>query len=257
MMHMQLSSHSPRRSFFSERVIAASPLKFFTWKRLLAAAILLVLLIIALVWYFNWRSSSQFDKEYADYAVLAKEQATAAYLPASSDDPTRQQLDIVLSEALDSGTSQARRLQDAQQGLALITQMETEIAAIGDTSDKANTVIAQMQVGSADALSSGGLPQELISLAKQRSSVIEDIRGLSSRADFETSQIFQGIIAQNGALTPAYIDTLNDEIPQVETEFDQRTDLYTQLTSISTEMDQKAAAGLGAGYSSTASTTAE
>lgn len=214
-----------------------------TDKRSLAALALCLVLVGGFV-YLATRSSSRFESEYAAYAVLAKEQEDAAYLPAAPNNPVREELASDLAQALDQNTSAPARLKFTQDGLDRIKELEAQVDAIGDAGDKANVAIAQMQVDALKDFSSSGVTHEIIELAKQRSAVIEDIRGLSYRADFETSKIFDRIVSDKGELTAAHVADLNDEIPLVEEQFNQRSSLYTELTSLSAEIDQKAA-GIG------------
>lgn len=91
--------------------------------------------------------------------------------------------------------------------------------------------IAKMQVNTLDNAAPNDRARSIIALAKTRSSIVADIRAYSYRTDFEISEIFNTIIADKGVLTNAYVISLNDEIPAVETEFDQRSNLYLELQS--------------------------
>lgn len=186
------------------------------------------------------KASSQFATEFTAYEKLAAVQETAAYTPAAEDNPVRQQLNVSLSETLQPSISATDRLKDARQGLSLLSQLEKQVDAIGDSSDPANAALAKMQVEMLNDLSVSDSAKSLLSLAKQRSDIIEDIRGLSYRSDFETQKIFDRIVDDKGVLTPAYIAELNNDIPSVEADFDHRSQLYTQLTQLSTQVDQGA-----------------
>ena len=191
--------------------------------------------------FISWHSSKQFDTGYIAYVALARVQGEAAYLPAAPNNPVRQQLNLVLSEMLQPGISSSKRLSDAKLGLNLLAQLETQIDAIGSTSEAANNALAKLQVAFSSGFTSNNTAYELIDLAKQRSAVIEDIRGLSYRADFDTRTIFDRIITDRGALTKTHINDLNNEIPEIETQFDRRTNSYTELQTISTHLDTIAA----------------
>jgi hypothetical protein len=97
-----------------------------------------------------------------------------------------------------------------------------------------------MQIDSLKDFSTSGQTREIIDLAKQRSSIVEDIRGLSYRANFETQNIFKRIIADNGRLADSYVSELNNDLPVLETQFDHRSSLYQNLQSVSNEISQKA-----------------
>ncbi len=190
--------------------------------------------------YFASRSASHFAAQYSAYAALAHIQEQAAYVPAAPDNPVRQQLNLVLSLVLDPTTSSIKRLADAKQGLTLLNQLGAQVDAIGDASDKANLAIAQMQIETLKDFGTSGQTLSLIDLAKQRSSIIEDIRGLSYRANYETETIFQRIVDDNGALTASHVTDLNSEIPNVEAQFDHRSNLYSQLEAVSATINKQA-----------------
>lgn len=221
--------------------------KLFADKRVLALAFGIACL--AIVYFLASRQSlSRFGGEYAAYAELAKAQQDAAYLPAAPNNPVRQQLNLVLSEALQSQTPSSKRLADAKLGRTLLAELEGQVDAIGSTSEKADASLAGLQVRYLGSLATPSSVREIITLAKQRSALIEDIRGLSYRADFDTRKIFERIISDNGALTAAHIEELNGEVPEIETQFDRRSTLYGELGDLSARIDADAAA-LGPAFS--------
>ena len=130
---------------------------------------------------------------------------------------------------MDQSNSAPKRLAFATQGLVDLKDSESQIGDISSTTDKVDAEIAKMQVDTLDNVAPSDKARSIIALAKTRSSTISDIRAYSYRTDFEISQIFSTIIADNGVLTNAYIISLNNEIPAVETEFDQRSNLYLEL----------------------------
>jgi hypothetical protein len=201
-----------------------------------AAAMVLFITLL----YLASRSSSHFKEEYRSYATLATAQEKAAYIPAAQDNDTRQRLNADLALALDRKTKDSARLNYAKDGLDLIDALNKQIDAIGDASEKADTVVAKMQIDSLKDFSTSGQTREIIDLAKQRSSIVEDIRGLSYRANFETQNIFKRIIADNGRLADSYVSELNNDLPVLETQFDHRSSLYQNLQSVSNEISQKA-----------------
>jgi len=97
-----------------------------------------------------------------------------------------------------------------------------------------------MQVDLLKASFSGQTAREIVALAKRRSSMISDIRAYSYRADFEVGQIFDHITGDKGQLTDAYVTELNTDIPEMESKFDKRTNLYTDLQALASDMQKKA-----------------
>jgi hypothetical protein len=206
------------------------------------AFILSAVLLLGVLIFLASRSTSRFAQEFASYEDLAKTQVQAAYVPAAPDNDVRQKLNADLSLALQPTTKPQDRLRYAKDGLALIDEMNKEVDAIGAAGEKADTMVAQMQIDSLKDFASSGESRELIQLAKQRSAIIEDIRGLSYRANFQTQQIFQKLIAEQGVLSASYTRELNDNIPAVEAQFDHRASLYKQLQTLGNTIDGKAAA---------------
>ena len=222
MMHMRYSLKQLKKAAANRRFIAA---------------VLAVLLVGGAYLLVSRISSKRFGAEYAAYAELAKAQENAAYLPAAPNNPVRQQLNLVLSETLEPKVSSEKRLSDAKLGLDLLTQLEAQVDTIGSAGEAANDALAKMQVDSANGFLMNGASRELINLAKQQAAVIQDIRGLSYRADFDTRKIFERVIIDKGALTAAHARDLNNELPEIETQFDRRTNLYTQLQDTSARID--------------------
>ena len=186
-------------------------------------------LCVALYLYANQQSDNTFVTEYAAYDTLAAQADNAAYIPGAQTNPVRVALDQDLTEVLDQSISVPKRLAFADQGLADLKDSESQIDAISSTTEKVDAQVAKMQVNMLDNAAPNDKARSIIALAKQRSSIISDIRAYSYRTDFEISEIFTTIIADKGVLTNDYVVSLNNEIPAVETEFDQRSNLYLEL----------------------------
>jgi hypothetical protein len=176
----------------------------------------------------------------ASYRALAKVNENAAYIPAASDNPIRQSLDQTLARVLTEKMTDAERLTLAHQGTDLVKQLDAQVDNIGTTNSAVSSYLAGMEnVGhfGGSFTTTGASSTGFVSLAKEETSMIEDIRGLSYRADFETQQIFNHIIADKGKLTSQYVIELNNDVPTVEKDFDKRTNLYTSLQDISARID--------------------
>jgi hypothetical protein len=200
----------------------------------------LVLGLVGAYLLFARVSTQRLGAEYVSYAVLAKAQEEAVYLPTALNNPDRQQLNLALTDALQKNITPARRLADAKQGIDLIKVLDTEVDGIGSTSDAANAMLAKLQTTYLNNPATSDSARTLIALAKQRTDIIEDIRGLSYRANFSTRNIFDRIIADKGALTSAHVIDLNNELPEAQTEFDRRSDLYKKLGDMSATIDRDA-----------------
>jgi hypothetical protein len=205
-------------------------------------SMLVVVGLVALYLVFARVSTQHFGAEYASFASLAKAQEQAVYLPTAPNNPTRQQLNLALADALQKNATPAKRLADAKRGIDLLKELDTEVDAVGSASDAANAMLARLQTTYLDNPTTSDSARSLITLAKQRAAIIEDIRGLSYRADFSVRKIFERIITDKGTLTAAHVIDLNNDLPEAETQFDRRADLYTKLGNVSTTIDHTATA---------------
>jgi len=186
--------------------------------------------------FYRYDRASQFSDSYAAYAVLAAAHGNAAFIPTVDDNPLRQELNRVLVEVLAGEISDSRRLELAQRGLLLLDEAEKQIDTIGERGEAAQTAIVVME----DSASGRGRT-DIVALARERISIISDIRGLSYRANFYTAEIFNRVIRDGGKLTAAHTKELNDQTPVVEEQFDLRANLYTELESTNFRMEKKVA----------------
>lgn len=184
-------------------------------------------------------SSAQFARDYELYSFLAKTQQNDAYIPGASDNPVRQQLNQILSDALTKKMSDADRLTLVKGGSTFLNESQKQIDQITVSSEAADAAIAKMQVDTLDAFSISQNAREIIALAKERSSMISDIRAYSYRADFDVQQIFNRIIQDNGKLTDAYVTELNSADPEMASQYDKRTNLYNDLQKLGDDLDKK------------------
>ncbi len=211
---------------FSRIVTRAGKTSVHIWA---LAIVLVCAFFIALYLYANWQSNKTFDAEYAVYNTFAGQTDNTAYIPGAQTNPVRIALDQDLTLVLNQSVTAPLRLKAAAQGLVDLKNSESQIEAISSTTDKVDAQIAKMQIDSLKNPASSNRARSIIALAKDRSSIISNIRAYSYRSDFEIGQIFNTIITDKGVLTSAYVASLNGEIPQVETEFDQRSNLYAEL----------------------------
>ncbi len=179
--------------------------------------------------YFSW----QFKKSYEIYATLSGLHVNVALLPAVGDNPIRQELNRMLADVLATQLSENDRLVRAERGLFLLSALEKQIDAIGDSGEAVSKALGELE-----SRATGSERQEVVDLALERVRIIGDIRGLSYRASYHTAEIFNRVIQDGGALTPEHVKELNDQIPLVEEQFDRRSGLYNQLESIGRRIDQ-------------------
>jgi len=195
----------------------------------------IVVVVLAIVggalWWYTNDSLSKFIAAYDSYEVLAGVQQNAAYVPGATNNPVRDQLNADLGQVLGDKTPAKERLARAAEGLELLKQLNTQVDAINTTGEPVAGAIAAFE---AEARNPGNILHrsvmaDLVSNAKVQMATIQTIRGLSYKANFETIQIFNRIIAEKGQLTDKYKIELNNDIPAVEEEFNNRQNAYADL----------------------------
>jgi len=206
-------------------------------KKILIASTSVLCAVFAL---YVFQSTSEVRKALETYTHLAKIHTDAAYVPGIPDNPVRQRLNSILSQVLARPMKPQERLALAHDGLVALKEAEGQIDAIGDAGEKVQNAISYLDEKSR---APGAFLQrksviEILALAKQEFNVVADIRGLSYRANFTTTEIFNRIVLDNGALTPAYTAELNKDIPDVEDQFNKRTALYDQLKSLTARLEK-------------------
>jgi hypothetical protein len=216
-----------------------SPMRRIILDRRVLFAAFTVLTLVGIYFYVS-NSSERFSIGLDKYMLLAKEVDTAAYIPGIAQNPVRQELSSVLVSALTQGTIASKRSSDAERGLQLLKESEKQINLIGDLSESLAVEIAHIDLSanSASDLTKKGAMREIVALAKKRADVVQGIRGLSYRANFETAKIFRRILDDGGKLTVSHITELNAELPTVEEQFNKRTALYEELEVISAKIDE-------------------
>lgn len=204
--------------------------------KIVLGLIVSMIAICGIVWWVASRSAVS----AASYDALEAETDTyiaATFLPGAQNNPIRNELNRMLGESLSDLLSGPERLDRARRGLVLIDELERQVDAIGDTKDSLETRLTALEaeLSHVPAFMSGDTGA-LREHTERLYVIADDIRGLSYRANFHTAEIFEQIIADDGALTAEHISLLNSQIPQVEEQFDTRTNLYAELESIESEL---------------------
>lgn len=185
-----------------------------------------------------YRSSASLATDVGVFAASQKLFSESAFLPGAATNPTRDSANRALAAALSTTASPNQRLIAAKDGLVYTKILEGEIDAIATARD--TTAGARSQLSN-DRFSFSALPWErristLLTLADKQAQIIADIRGLSYSANYHTTEIFKQIVADDGALSPAYVAKLNSEIPQVEADFNNRSNLYLELQQVDSDI---------------------
>lgn len=198
--------------------------------------LIIALLLAAYGW--HWYSLSQFEKAYTEYAEVAAKHDEVAAIPVLPDNPLRRDLNRALANVLSPEASESERLKSSEEGRALLVLAEGTIDAVGEVGEDAMAAILEMEArsGAFGLLNAAGTADSLIELAHRRHSIIADIRGLSYRANHHTKEIFDRIIADGGKLTPEHARALDRLLPDVEEQFNRRSNLYDELESVRGEI---------------------
>jgi len=193
---------------------------------------ILSLFIIASV--LSYRAHGSLSSAVSQYAAAQKNLSQSTFLPGATNNEKRAAAHRALAEVLTGTLSDVERVKRSQDGLALLKDLQREIDAIGDArnvADRARADLATHQTSIADVRYHHDLV-ELNELAERQISIAEDIRGLSYSAAYYTTQIFDKLIAAHGVLSGEFATTLNSEIPEVEKQFNKRSNLYVELEGI-------------------------
>ena len=190
-------------------------------------------IIGAIAW---WALMSGVRTSAHSYEALERETDTyiaATFLPGADGNPVRNELNRMLGESLSDILSETERLERARRGLVLLDELERQIDAIGETKSSLDARLTALdeELAYIPSLLSGDR-RRLREHVERLYVITDDIRGLSYRANYHTSQIFERIIDDGGTLTAEHVTFLNGQIPQIETQFDERTNLYAELESI-------------------------
>lgn len=214
--------------------------------RVLVGALLAVLVCVG-VWQYQVHEKRKFFTAYIHYGEVAAIQQNATFVPGATANPLRDSLNQTLAKILAKETKPERRLQLAQLGLQQIQDMNAQVDEIGNSSEVVENAAEEL---SSIASKPGNMlhkkaMQEVAEAAHAQLVIIEDIRGLSYRANFEIIQICNRIIADRGVLDPGYVRELNADLPAVEKEFNTRQSDYTDLQNSMHTIERKAAALMG------------
>lgn len=199
---------------------------------------ILALILIGGVYFLVPGGAGEFTRAYEGYQTVAKAQDVAVFYPSTESNEIRKELFTVLSRTLIGDISDEERLSSARRGIELLRFAERDIDAMADLSPEVAARLSDVR--NSDSLFVSQKTRNMISdvseLGERRKTLIEDIRGLSYKANFYTEEIFQRIIADNGALTREHALFLNEQVPLVEEQFDKRSQLYTDLQKTSAEI---------------------
>lgn len=205
-------------------------------RRSLFIILVIVIVCLAYAWYASDRALRADARRYADaYKTLSD----AAFLPGAAGNPVRAAANRALAEVLTGTLSPAERVERSADGQLLLKEIEKEIDAIPDAravADSARERLAR-RVYSLGGIRHGSSLREMGDIATEQARLVEDIRGLSYGANYHTDKIFARVLADDGVLADSFVASLNDEIPQVEEQFNRRSNLYAELQQVDYRME--------------------
>jgi hypothetical protein len=207
---------------------------------LLASVVAIVVVMLTSGVRVEESSVDTFALAYEDYRAVADEHEYAAYVPGLAQNITRQELDRILSHVLTEQIGDAERLEYSKSGIKLIKELEEQIDNIGTTGLLTVSLIDKLEDSASETdKRKRAQAEEIIEMAKERTEIISDIRGLSYRANHHTEEIFARIISDDGKLTDSHIVYLNNQILEAQEQFDKKTDLYNELRNLSNQLENK------------------
>ncbi len=201
-------------------------MRIFSLRRIL---ILVSVLIVLALLGFHWYVLRQFSIAYDEYLLAAAQHDEVASIPALPENPLRRDLNQALADVLTETTSPVDRVARAEEGLTLLVLANGAIDAIGEVGEDTMEAVIRMEETRSLASFAPTLQSTLIEHARRRLDIIADIRGLSYRANHHTQEIFERVIEEKGELTNAHAREIDRLIPDVEEQFNRRSNLYAEL----------------------------
>lgn len=203
--------------------------------------ILIIVITGVLSWYFFFAPGNPqaFLAAYNIYDTASTVEEIAAHVPGVGENVPRQKLNDILSAVLTASMSSEERQKLSEEGLILVGTLHAQIDAIGIDEKKTEVVLGTLREASKKV---GGFSEKrkarsIVALAEERSQTIKDVEEISYGINARLENIFQGIIADKGVLTPNRIGTLNQDLPEAEKEFNRLTEAYRKLDEIEKQID--------------------
>lgn len=203
-------------------------------------ALIIVILGVPL-WYFFFASGNPqaFLAAYNIYDTASTAEEIAAHVPGVGENVPRQKLNEILSRVLTAEMAPEERQKLSEDGLVLASELRVQIDAIGENGEKTGAALETLRKASkkVGGFSAKQKARSIVALAGERAQAIRDIEEISYGINTQLENIFHGITADRGALTPDRITALNQAIPEAEKQFDRLTEAYKKLDRIEKQID--------------------
>lgn len=204
----------------------------------ICAVILLVLGIVNSLLRSDTKTSFLFNDSYGIFIETFKQHESSVFLPGSGNNPSRQELNVILEKVLTKTISAEERLSDSLLGLEKVKEVRKQIDELTKTGtlfDKAtNQLEKKIKTLPNNKVKHAKM---IVRSAREYNEVTHDIENFLYVINDDGKEIFERIIAEDGNLSEDHIITLNEHIPEAETNFDALSFLYNDLTDIKTEVE--------------------
>lgn len=209
---------------------------FHMSRRSLVIILIITLVLCVYAWYASDQALRADARRFGDaYKTLSD----AAFLPGAAGNPVRAAANRALAEVLTGSITPAERIERSRDGQALLKEIEQEIDVIPEARAAADSARERLvsRRYSLGGLRHVGSLRQIDGIAEEQARLVEDIRGLSYGANYHTDKIFARVVDDGGVLADSFVASLNDEIPQVEEQFNRRSNLYAELQQVDYRME--------------------
>jgi len=210
-------------------------------KKTVTATAIIVFAGLSLYFFFAPGDMEGFVAAYNVYDSASVAEEISAHVPGVGENVSRQKLNEVLGRVLTAEMTPEERQKLSEDGLVLVALLRTEINTIVEDGKKTEMALETLRlpskkVGGFSARRKAG---SIVALAEEREQTIQDVEKISYDINDQLESIFQGIIADHGALTPVRISALNQSLPEAEKQFDRLTESYKKLDDIEKKIDME------------------
>jgi len=181
-----------------------------------------------------------FIDTYGDYAEVADQVESLVHLPGIENNNNRQELLDLLNAMLTQDMTATRR-----ESLARLAY--TNLDAIKKEIDAAQAAQAQLYIVLQDLDNASRVfrgielrhqASDIVAMARKRAELTAHLTSVLSKTNDQTYAIITRILADNGELTQAHIQEINDATTKAEDRFDTLTELYKELIDLKQQIDE-------------------
>lgn len=210
-------------------------------KKIIASAIAVIVGVSLYGLFFRIGNTEDFISAYGAYDAASDAHVARAHVPGGGNNAARQKLNAILPRVLSENLAPEERRKLSEEALVSVEEIRAEIEAIEREEEKTDAVLLKLREASEKV---GGFfirrkAADIVAFAEERARTIRDIQEISSGINRQLEDIFRGVIADNGALTPERISALNQDLPEAEKQFDRLTESYRTLEEIGKKIERE------------------